>query len=122
MGQVVSLDSERKKRSVIPPHPLPEALSLAQVEHLLRRSMAWKFTHQEVQYAWITVKDWAAARGSKAYRADWVAVIMNSMRQGWGLKGFEKYAAKRGGVTRGTRITEDGIQHTLTRLRRNGRT
>ena len=57
-----------------------------------------------------------------AYRADWVAVIMNSMRQGWGLKGFEKYAAKRGGVTRGTPITEDGIQHTLTRLRRNGRT
>lgn len=110
-------ESEPKR---LAPHPLPERLSLAQIERLHRLAAKWHFTFDEVRFAVISVRAWAEGRGKAADRADWVAVILNSLRLGWGLRGYPAWLKRRGMTHRGARITAERIELLLEKLRAKG--
>lgn len=97
------------------PHPfhpveLKRMLELAAEDH---RSL------EEVSYAYRTVQGWWQTRQQK--RGDWPMVVINSMRAGWGLRGFTHYQQRdpdqskinpRTGekFSKRTRLTSDAIE------------
>ena len=119
-SNVIPLHRASPKRQRVAAHPIPERLSLAQVEALHRRAKTWGFSMEEVYFATITVRLWASGRGTKADRCDWLAVIINSMRLGWGLRGFKQWADRRSLSTRGRPITDARVKELLDLLESRG--
>ena len=100
-------------------HRIPERFSLQQIERLHRLAGEENFTMLEVWYATRSVRFWA--EGKDIRRTRWVAVVMNAMRLGWGLRGFDRWATKRSKLgSRGESITPDRIHAMLEALRSKG--
>ena len=116
MGQLAYLDDARRKRPA-KPHPMPMQFGLHDAQRLMRRAMKLRFTIEELRFACETVFNWQDGRGAKAWRVDWVAVVINSLRNEWGLRGFDKYAARRNLRGRGQPITERYIIERIRVLR-----
>lgn len=75
--------------------PMPDRLSEVEVRRLLRLAARDRFTVEQTRYAVERVRGWCAGRGRKAWRVDWVMVILNGMREGWALAGFEGWWQRR---------------------------
>ena len=119
MGQLVPITAVPRRKPATP-HPMPEHFSLQQCERLYKRAQAWGFTVHELYFAVTSVRDWHASRG--CMRKDWVAVIINGMRQGWALRGFKQWQARRGLSNRGKDITSLWIDTKMKELQDLGRT
>jgi len=66
--------------------PIPESIEGDDRSRLLRLGSDSGFSEDMCRYATTRVRLWA--QGSGKLRTDWVAVIVNSMKAGWGLEGM----------------------------------
>lgn len=103
---------EKIKRAGSMPDPLP----IEQIAQLLRLAAKNHYTYEQIMYATRTVALWHAGDPARRMRTDWVAVIMNAARMGWGLRGFAQWR-ERTGNTRDTTLTPHKQAKIIERIR-----
>ena len=94
MGQLLRLPSSRPSRRESL-RAMPERLSRDELLRLFRLAQSWGFRLEHVYYATWSVRTWHDGQPSTRKREDWVMVILNSMRLGWGLRGFKAWLPRR---------------------------
>jgi len=99
-AEVLKLDGYRRRRSRPRSEagPCPEKFSPDELQRLLAWAMRSGCSLDEVQFAWQSVRLWWETRQEP--RANWVAVTMNAIRHGWGLRGYQRWHEKRGRASR----------------------
>lgn len=107
MGQVIAMPSSNQRRSVTNSAPMPERFSRHDQLELLVWASRKGFTAEELAFGIESVRAWWETR--RQQRTDWPRVVQRAMREGWGLRGFDK-EQKRLGRERRTRITAEWLE------------
>lgn len=68
---------------------MPDPLHPLELRRLLVLAKKDRRSLEEVRYAFDSVTNWWLSRQQR--RGDWVAVIVRSMSEGWGLRGFKRF-------------------------------
>lgn len=85
--------SRRKDRGETFPDPMPLDLTI----RTMKLARADGYTFAELLFATRTVLYWANGgnkEGHIVYKIDWAMTIVNSMRLGWGLRGFKDWRTR----------------------------